>query len=108
MTKRELNDKLAELYGITAYSPIHGLPDTEGYVPISVNLLIDDSARVFELAITHDIWIEPYNNLGFIYVHYRCNHDVKKILYEDHESPQASARYAIALALIKLKGDVAC
>ena len=105
MTKRELNDKLAELYGITAYSPIHGLPDTEGYVPISVNLLIDDSARMFELAITHDIWIKPSSFFRLVYAHHRKSPEHRPEFYEDHESPQAATRYTIAIELIRLKGE---
>ena len=90
MNKQELNNKLAELYGLEP--------------KLGKLYLIDDSARMFELALTNDIWIQPYNHLGFIYAHCRCNHEVNKTLYKDHESIEAAARYAIAMALIELKG----
>ena len=89
MNKEELNNKLAELYGLEPkLGKLH---------------LIDDSARMFELALANDIWIQPYNHLGFIYAHFRCNHELNKASYREHESPQAAARYAIAMALIKMK-----
>ena len=93
MTKLEINNKLAELYPEIANSILEAsikLP--KGY------LLIDDSGRIFDLAIKYKIGTVP-----MLHIFLAGNTGVEiKENYSDHESPQAAARYAIALALIKL------
>ena len=85
MNKQELNNKLAELYGLEP--------------KLGKLYLIDDSARLFDLAVQHKIGFVAMNNIVLA-----GKDDIgSKASYREHESPQAAARYAIALALIKLK-----
>ena len=92
MTKLELNEKLAELYGIKPYfQTIVGFDINEGnvyaYLP-----LIDDSARMFDLAIEQNICAcGKFDSIR------------NNALLKDHETTQAAARFAIALALVELK-----
>ena len=84
MNKQELNNKLAELYGLEP--------------KLGKTYLIDDSARLFDLAVQHKIGFVAMNNIVLA-----GKDDIgSKASYREHESPQAAARYAIALALIKL------
>ena len=92
ITKQELNNKLTELYVVAPYFYNHN----------PYMLLIDDSARMFDLMIEHDIWVQPYHSLGFVYAHARKDVIFDKVYFKDHESPQASAKYAGAMALVKL------
>ena len=96
--KLELNDKLAELYSLDRFTMKSGDDPVFSYQI----RLIDDSGRIFDLALENDIWIQPYNSLGFIYAHVRKDVSFDKVFYKDHETPQAAARYALALALVNL------
>ena len=84
MNKQDLNNKLAELYELEP--------------KLGKLYLIDDSARLFDLAVHHKIGFVAMNNIVL------AGRDSIQIVqhYSDHESPQAAARYAIALALIEL------
>ena len=84
MNKQDLNNKLAELYELEPrLGKLH---------------LIDDSARMFELAVQHKIGFVAMNNIVLA-----GKDDIgSKASYREHESPQAAARYALAMALIKL------
>ena len=97
MNKLELNDKLASLYPEIARL----LEDAKSELSY-IYYIVDDSKIMFELALANDIWIQPFNNLGFIYAHARRVVIFDKIFYKDHESPLAASLYAIAMALVKL------
>ena len=85
MNKQELNNKLAELYDLKP--------------KLGKLYLIDDSARLFDLAVHHKIGFVAMNNIVLA-----GKDDIgSKASYSDHESPQAAARYALAMALIKMK-----
>ena len=85
MNKQELNNKLAELYGLEP--------------KLGKLYLIDDSARLFDLAVQHKIGFVAMNNIVLA-----GKDDIgSKASYREHESPQAAARYALAMALIKMK-----
>ena len=94
MTKRELNDKLAELYGLE----VSMMTDYDIYGNDFEVLLIDDWNRLMPLAIL--------NNIGFVAMNTIVLAGIDEIEakenYSDHESPDAAARYAIAMALVKL------
>ena len=109
MTKLELNDKLAGLYNLPSKKEEltywkerdeYTLTDYE-YADI---LLIDDSARMFDLAVKNKIDLVHYGD--GVEARYEIKNDCfyyrEGAIYIDHESPQAAARYAIAMALIKL------
>ena len=108
MTKLELNTKLAKLYEIKDSRCI--VEEFNGIEPVLREIrLIDDSARMFDLMIEHNIviffeWItiEGENDKYYIarlkYVY--GNTDI--IYVKDHETQQAAARFAIAMALVKL------
>ena len=85
MNKQDLNNKLAELYELEP--------------KLGKTYLIDDSARLFDLAVQHKIGFVAMNN------NVLAGRDSIQIVqhYSDHESPQAAARYAIAMALIEMK-----
>ena len=110
LSKQELNEKLAELYKIQPYVLLHfSQPMTGRLLPPAMILLIDDSARMFDLMIEHNILIEfAWVNLGDIddkYYTARKKNSVGAtdiIFVKDHESQQAAARFAIAMALVKL------
>ena len=100
MTKQELNKKLADLYG---------LHEAEMYEDNLVHL-IDDSSRMFELMIDNKIAFE-LSGLFYISGVEQEYVAARKIgvwpnrviaFLKDHETPQAAARFAIALALVKL------
>ena len=85
MNKQELNNKLAELYGLEP--------------KLGKLYLIDDSARLFDLAVQHKIGFVAMNNIVLA-----GKDDIgSKASYREHESPQAAARCALAMALIKMK-----
>ena len=85
MNKQELNNKLAELYDLKP--------------KLGKLYLIDDSARLFDLAVQHKIGFVAMNNIVLA-----GKDDIgSKASYREHESPQAAARYALAMALIKIK-----
>ena len=87
--KQELNYKLADLHKIEPAS----------YVGSHYTYLIDDWNRLMPLAIL--------NNIGFVAMNTIVLAGIDEIEakenYSDHESPEAAARYAIAMALVKLK-----
>ena len=87
MTKLELNKKLADLYGLEAMS----------YFQRAI-LLIDDWNMLMPLALNHKIGFAAMNN---IFLAGRDGVEIKES-YNDHESPEDAAKYAIALALVKL------
>ena len=90
MNKQDLNNKLAELYQLDSYINPLGL---------GKSYLIDDSARLFDLAVQHKIGFVAMNNIVLA-----GKDDIgSKASYREHESPQAAARYALAMALIELK-----
>ena len=85
MNKQELNNKLAELYNLKP--------------KLGKLYLIDDSARLFDLSVQHKIGFVAMNNIVL------AGRDSIQIVqhYSDHETPSDAAKYAIAMALIKLK-----
>ena len=87
MTKLELNDKLSEFYGLKPFTMIGG------DIPA-----IDDWNRLMPLAINHKIGFVAMNNIVLA-----GRDDIEaKENYSDHESPDDAARFAIAMALVKL------
>ena len=90
MSKEKINEKLEELYGL---EPCVSQPK------LGKLYLIDDSARLFDLAVQHKIGFVAMNNIVL------AGRDSIQVVrnYSDHESPQAAARYALAMALIELK-----
>ena len=99
MTKEELSNNLAELYG--EYGG-YEIVNENKYSDSITTLLIDDWNRLMPLSLEHDVWIQPYNSLGFIYAHARKDVIFDKVFYKDHESPEDAAKYAVAMALVKL------
>ena len=108
MTKLELNDKVAELYFIpkaTELGFINGLRQEL--------LLIDDWSRLMDLAVDNKLSIFNTVNVGNQLLPKFATYNGVKIIFNgdyvisevfgDHESPQAATKYAIAMALVKLK-----
>ena len=100
MDKLELNDKLAELYGL------------EPFTMIGSNIpAIENSAIMFDLMIEHNL-LPTFNfvwlNLGDIdekYYTVRLKNEMgatDMIFVKDHETEREAALYAIALKLVKL------
>ena len=98
MTKLELNDKLAGLYGLKPFTMIGcDIP------------AIDDSAIMFDLMIEHNILLDFFwFNIDEVNPKYYTARQKgfmgasDMVFLKDHESPQAAARYAGAMALVKL------
>ena len=104
MTKLDLNDKLAALYGLESST----MTDYDIYGNDFEFLLIDDSARMFDLMIEHDLRIRRLDESAEIF-YYSFDEEEQEgrwirviAKYTDHESKVAAARYAIAMALVKL------
>ena len=110
MNKTELNNRLAELYGLqpfTYFNFMQPFPPSPPLKPLQV-LLIDDWNRLMDLAVNHGVYFdfEYDKNLNAIgvygmYIEF-ISDDLPYELFNDHESPQAATRYAIAMALVKL------
>ena len=90
MSKEKINEKLEELYGL---EPCVSQPK------LGKLYLIDDSARLFDLAVQHKIGFVAMNNV------FLAGCDSIEIIeyYSGHETPSDAAKYAIAMALIELK-----
>ena len=102
MTKEELNEKLAELYGEDGG---YEIVNENKYSDSITTLLIDDSARMFELAIEQKLAIAhviDYGSGEFYAVDVTSRKSNECAEYQYHESPLAAALHAIALALVKL------
>ena len=85
MNKFELNDKLARLYNITEF-----------YYPI------DEWDIIISLAVDNKLSIHVNKNDVL------CTYEgdvISDEFFDDYESPQAATRFAIAMALVKLKED---
>ena len=102
MTKQQLSERIAELYNVRASKYVTGLEDV---------MLIDDTARMFELAVEHDIYhvpneyfrdckdsVDVYIDSGKLAQEY--NPPVT-VLYKDHPTKLEATLYAIGLALVK-------
>ena len=85
-----INEKLEELYGL---EPCLSQPR------LGKTYLIDDWNALMPLALNNKIGFVAMNNIVL------AGRDSIQIVqhYSDHESPQAAARYAIAMALIEMK-----
>ena len=104
MTKLELNEKLALLYGIEfstmTYYDIYG-NDFEV-------LLIDDSATMFDLAVDNDLRIRQTDDGAEVFYYSFDEGEQEgrwisiKAKYKDHGTKQSATRYAGAMALVKL------
>ena len=93
MTKIELNNKLAELYNI----------DNCTYMGDRINTyLIDDWSRLMDLAVDNKLSIHINKN-DVVCVH--KSYVIMAEFFDEHESPQAATRFAIAMALVKLAED---
>ena len=97
MTKLELNDKLAELYNIDNFT----------YMGDRINTyLIEDWAMLMYLAVDNELFIQIYSDFVDVYAFTTDSIKAKQNeKYINHESPQEATRYAIAMALVKLKDD---
>ena len=109
MNKRELNEKLAELYTINPKRSFWRLDPDVGRSYHTITLLIDDSARMFELMVEHHILIDFGWFIADGFKNEFCTARqedawgaTNAIYVKDHETPQAAARFAIATALVKL------
>ena len=114
MTKLELNNKLAELYNLPAKklmmtsvtcTIIDGKQKdtyTTGYA-----LLIDDWSILMDLAVDNKIFelFESRQTNNYFSLKNRSNLQYMVFLNKDHKLPQAATRFAIAMALVKLKED---
>ena len=96
MTKLELNDKVAELYGELNFKY------ASKYLNIKI-FLIDDWSRLMGLAVDNGICIHIYEDCVMCAKPYSMM--PTKEFYENHESPQATTKYAIAMALVKSAED---
>ena len=104
MTKLELNDKLAKMYGFETFNVKSG-PD------ILLNnqpCVIDSSSVMFHLMVEHKIildYVEVYIG-SVMHEHVTARKigvcDGESVPVKDHGSRKAAAKYAIALALVKL------
>ena len=98
MTKLELNYEIATLYGVDPFLQcMVGFDINEGniykYIPF-----IDDWNMLMPLALSNKIGIEAMNNIVLA-----GRDDIgSKASYSDHETIEAAAQYAIAMALVKL------
>ena len=92
MNKIELNDKLAELYNIekTLWDKV---------------LLIDDWSRLMDLAVDNRLHIDIFDVFTAIFWLSSKDNSMHHEENKKHESPQAATRFAIAMALVKLKED---
>ena len=106
MTKIELNEKLAKLYGIEKLR-ISFEDDGERPAPIIVKiLLIDDWSRLMNLAVDNKVFdiFECRQTDSYFSLRNRENfQNLQIFMNKEHESPQAATKYAIAMALVKLK-----
>ena len=103
MNKSELNNKLAKLYGIDGmYKHIYEVDMKEGII-YRDDLLINDFNRLMDLAVDNGICIYTYEDCVMCAKPYAMM--PTKEFYENHESPQATTKYAIAMALVKLAED---
>ena len=105
MTKLELNDKLAELSGIDRmHKRICEVDMKEGII-YTDDLLIDDWTRLMDLAVDNRLHTDIFDEFTLIFClsskDNRMHHEENK----KHESPYAATRFAIAMALVKLKED---
>ena len=99
MNKLALNYKIATLYGVDPFLQcMVGFDINEGniykYIPF-----IDDWNRLMPLALSNKIGFVAMNTIALAGI----DEIEAKENYSDHESPEAAARYAIAMALVKLK-----
>ena len=102
MKKLELNDKLAELYGLdSGYTYVN----ENKYSDSITTLIIDDWSVLMDLAVDKNINYICSKNYGYCKVGFNFIGWETKADYKDHESPQAATRFAIAMALVKLKED---
>jgi hypothetical protein len=115
MTKQELSERIAELYGI---EPAQGYVDksklgmTErwGKTDYGEDLirgwLIDDTARMFELAVEHEIFIECWDTeaQAICWAEGISENFSFKCYHQDHPTKLEATLWAIGLALVK-KGE---
>ena len=115
MNKLELNEKLAELYNINSKKSFWRLDTDVGKSFHTITLLIDDSARMFDLMIEHNIvidsaWISIDGKKSKYYTARLIGTmgaaDI--VFLKGRETPQAATRYAIAMALVKLAESKLC
>ena len=99
MTKEELNEKLAELYGEDGG---YEIVNENKYSDSITTLLIDDWNRLMPLAIKNKLSVLPIDDSCMTILYGEGSELSEKIMNKDHESPEAAAKYAIALALVKL------
>ena len=107
MTKQELNKRMAELYGISTNKTYF---DTisDGSVWQNEVMLIDDSARMFDLMIEYNLLLDfAWVNMGdgdLKYYTVRRKNEMGAadiVFVKDHKSEKEAALYAIALKLVK-------
>ena len=98
LSKQELNEKLELIYPLSEADMCE-----DNQIP-----LIQDSWRMFELAVDNDLRIRQADESAEIFYY---SFDEKEqegrwisvsAKHKDHESKVAAARYAIAMALVKL------
>ena len=107
MTKLELNNNLADLYGLVGtHKRISGIDIIEGNI-YAYDLLIDDWSRLMDLALDNKIFelFESRQTNNYFSLKNRSNLQYMVFLNKDHKLPQAATRFAIAMALVKLKED---
>ena len=108
MTKLELNNKLAELYGEDGS---YEIVNENKYSDSITTLLIDDWNRLMPLTLTHGLSIEldsivsnDFVKKDYVLVREKLawvNSD-DPVYFKDYESIEDAARFAIAKALVKL------
>ena len=107
MNKLELNEKLAKLY--PEISRI--LENAESELSY-IYYIVDDSARIFDLMLEYNIlldfdWLNAHGQM-LKYFTARVKdvfYDVEIEFVKDHDSESEAARFAIAMALVKLAED---
>ena len=97
MNKQELNEKLASLYGVEK-TKFYCNMISDGSVWENEVLLIDDWDRLMPLAILNKIGFVAMNDIVLA----GRDEIQDKQSYSDHETIEAAAQYAIAMALVKL------
>jgi len=115
MTKQELNDKLAKAYGVDVRGSILNKKQS---IPLLV-LLIDDTARIMELAFEHNVMPQivsglvhgtfQYDDREHILIKmnkfnketsFKESNDVR-VAIEEHPTKKDAILWAVSLALLK-------
>lgn len=107
MTKEELSKRIGELYNVEMIKGAYVGYDGKYGVILKDVLLIDDSARMFELAVENGLNISTCGSENCTVTEMnrtqRYVKDFSVAKYADHPTKLEATLYAIGLALVKKK-----